>query len=579
MCGIFGLIGNHQEESIDKSLIAIQHRGPDDSGAYTDDWIKLGFRRLSIIDLSTFGHQPMTNEDKSIWVIFNGEIYNYLDIKKELIHKHKFVSQSDTEILIHGYEQWGIDKLLKKINGMFAFCLYDKKKKLVYLVRDRIGKKPLYYIKTTDYVAFASEVKAFFPLKKFKFLLDRNILNLWFTLPYLPLNNKTIIKNINKVPPGHYLKIDVGRKITIKQYWQKPASLLNIKYEEAENKLEKLLVDSVLRRLMADVPLGVLLSGGVDSSLITAIASKNTSKRLKTITVSFKNTVIDDYKVAKQVARYCSTEHINLFLKIKDIYLEFKENIGLYDDLSTADSGLFSEFLLSKEIRRQGIIVALVGEGADEIFAGYSWFKLSKKPYNFFPSFLTAYLYQYAIMRNLPWDNKFYPGYHFIKKQLGYSHGSLLKKIQSIEMLNSLPNHYCMKVDKGTMGASIEARAPYMDYRIIEFASQMPDQFLLNKSDKFILRNIAKKYLPVEIAYKKKKGGMMPVYEVLEEGLKKDSNLILENDYLTEFYGKNFLKQQIQLNPKFAPYKWQREWVLWKSLTFALWYNHFSTLK
>jgi len=583
MCGIFGLVGDQHDQSIDKSVAAIKHRGPDDSGIYADDWIKLGFRRLSIIDLSAKGHQPMTNEDGNIWCIFNGEIYNYQDNRKILIDDHHFRSNSDTEILIHGYEQWGIDGLLNKINGMFAFCLYDKRKREVYLARDRIGKKPLYYYKNNDFFAFASEAKAFFPLTGFDFHLDEEMLDLWFGFPYLPVNDRTIIKNILKLPPATYLKINAEKKLTFKKYWSLPTRSSRLSFEESQFKLETLLVDSVKRRLMADVPLGILLSGGIDSSLITAIAGQNSQKKLKTITISFKNTVIDDDKAANCVAKHCQTDHTNVFPDIKNIYRQFKDHIDIYDDLSTTDSGLFSEYLLAQEIRKLGIVVALVGEGADEIFGGYSWFQLSQFPFSFLPQRVNASLYYYALMRVLP-NKKYLRYYDYLYRQLNEDKGSIFKKIQRFEILHSLPNHYCMKVDKGTMASAIEARAPYMDYRLVELAAKLPDRYLLNSgfyrpdriNEKYILRKIAEKYLPGEIAYKKKKGGMMPVYDVLNQGLRRDKRLIIDNPYLTEFFGRDFLIDLINSAPNLSVFKWQREWLLWKCLVFALWHNHYS---
>jgi len=583
MCGIFGLVGKNLSINIDDCLDSIKHRGPDDSGQYRDKNIILGFRRLSIIDLSPHGHQPMTNEDKSVWIIFNGEIYNYQELKKDLVEEHRFVSDSDTEVLIHGYEQWGIDGLLKKINGMFAFCLYDKKKQITYLIRDRIGKKPLYYYRKNNYIAFSSETKAFFHLKGFKFDINQEMFDLWMGFPYLPDNNQTLINNVNKIPPASYARIDRDNKVTINKYWQLPTIEISLDFSSAVNQLDKLLVDSVKKRLIADVPVGILLSGGIDSSLITAIASHHSSSQIRTITISFKNTVIDDYKSANFVAHHCKTNHTNLFLDVKNIYQTFKDDIRIYDDLSTSDSGLFSEYLLAKEIRKLGVKVALVGEGADEIFAGYTWFQLSQYPFSLFPNKIKSYLYYYAIMRTLP-GKRFFKYGNFLSDKLNEHHRSFLKKIQQYEIQYSLPNHYCMKVDKGTSDASIEARSPFMDYRIIELASKLPDNYLLNSkfyqpkavNEKHILRKVAEKYLPNEISYKKKKGGMMPVYDLLNIGLRQDNQLILNNHYILGFFGLEYIKKLLNSSPSLTFLKWQKEWILWKCLIFALWFDYYS---
>ncbi len=570
--------------NINNAIKSIKHRGPDDVGEYHDINITLGFRRLSIIDLSPKGHQPMTNEDKTVWIIFNGEIYNYVELKKELITKHRFRSNTDTETLIHGYEQWGIEKLLKKVNGMFAFCLYDKKKNAVFLARDRIGKKPLYYYQSKNTLVFSSETKAFFKLPNFDFQIDQNMFKLWMGFPYLPDNEKTILKNIYKIPPASYMMIGEDGRSTIKKYWKLSESSSPLNFSDAKSELEKLLIESVTKRLIADVPVGILLSGGVDSSLITALAAKYSESPVKTITISFKNSAIDETPYAKIVAKHCQTNHVNLSLRVADIYEEFRSNIWIYDDLSTTDSGLFSSYLLAKKIRGLGVKVILVGEGADEIFGGYSWFQLSQYPFKLLPDTIKSQLYYYAIMRKIP-NKNFFKYSSYLYQKLQESKNSFFKKIQQYEINYSLPNHYCMKVDKGTMAASIEARAPYMDYRVVELASQLPDHYLLRSSffnlkqinEKYILRRIAEKYLPKVIYERKKKGGMIPVYDLLHIGLKKDKELILNNNYLAEYYSKNYLSRLIDSRPSSPVYRWQREWILWKCLVFSLWYHYYST--
>lgn len=585
MCGIFGLISSDENISINDALDAIKHRGPDDKGEYSNSSIHLGFRRLSIIDLTSKGHQPMANENSSVWIVFNGEIYNYQKIKKELIGKHKFQSETDTEVLIHGYEQWGIDGLLKRINGMFAFCIYDKNSKTIYLARDPIGKKPLYYYKNRGYLAFSSETKAFFRLKDFNFSLDNEMFKLWMGFPYLPNNNRTIMEKIYKIPPGSYAKIDFNNSLLIKKYWSITDTQEKMDFDEAKEELEALLIDAVNKRLIADVPIGILLSGGLDSSLITALASKHSKDKVRTINISFPNSGINERQYAEEVASYCKTEHISLSLNISDIYNELKNNISIYDDLSTADSGLFSTYLLSKKIRENGIKVVLVGEGADEIMGGYSWYQLSQYPFRVLPTIVKSWMYYYAIMRSLP-GKKFLGYSNYLSKLLNETEGSFFKKMQAYEIQYSLPNHYCMKVDKGTMAASIEARAPYMDYKIVELMRKIKDGYMLRSNfynpsvsnEKYILRKIAEKYLPKSIYTRKKKGGMIPLYSLLEVGLSRDKKIILENDYLNEFYGNDFLAKLIDSKPTSSIYKWQREWILWKSLLFSLWYKHFSSI-
>jgi asparagine synthase (glutamine-hydrolysing) len=582
MCGIFGIIGRGSSKiDISRNLESIARRGPDDVGEYFDENIHLGFRRLSVIDLSSSGHQPMSDDKEKIWLIFNGEIYNFLELKKEL-DGYFFNSATDTEVLIYGYKKWGIAGLLSRINGMFAFCLYDKKENVSYLVRDRIGKKPLYYYEKNGLVSFSSETKAFFHLKDFNFEIEREALDLFMGFSYMPDNKRTIIKNVFKVSPGSYIKIKDG-KLEEKKYWSLPGKNVFSSFDEAKNKLEYLLTDSIKKRLIADVPIGVLLSGGLDSSLITALASKYSQKQINTINISFKNSSIDEKKYARKVANHCNTNHHELTLDVGEVYDKFKGNIEIFDDLSTVDGGLFSTFLISQKVKELGIKVVLVGEGADEIFGGYSWFQFSKYPFRMLPNFIKASGYYYAIMRSLPGIN-FFKYARILGKKLEETKRSFFYKVQEYEIKYSLPNHYCMKVDKGASAASIEARAPYMDYRIVELANGMDENFMIKGSffnkkmanEKHILRKIAEKYLPLEICERKKLGGMLPTEDILNDGLEKDSDLILKNKFIVDFFGKGYLEKMISNNTQNKFFRWQREWTLWKCLIFAVWFDYFN---
>jgi len=582
MCGIFGVIGSSHDDYSNECIDSLKHRGPDDDGYFEDEHAILAFRRLSIVDLSKNGHQPMTNETKTIWIIFNGEIYNYKEIRSEL-KEHRFMSSSDTEVLIHGYEEWGMEKLLKKLNGMFAFCLYDQKNNKSYLVRDRIGKKPLYYYKAHNYISFSSETKAFFKLKSFHFEIDKDSFPLWMSFPYLPDNGSTLIKNVSKVPPSHYVEISKGGKCNTRRYWSLPYTSKDGEEKEDIDILENLLTDSVQRRMEADVPVGILLSGGLDSSLISAIASKNSSHKVKTINISFPGSGIDESQFASAVAKHCHTDHTSLRLDYKDIYDQFKDSISIYDDLGTTDSGLFSTYLLSKKIRDLGIRVVLVGEGADEVFGGYSWFQLGQSPLKYIPKNIQYYLYNFAVMRQLNGKNM-ENGWKYTAKAMNSYPGDTFSKIQAFEILHSLPNHYCMKVDKGSSAASIEARAPFLDYRIVELARKVDRRFFFRSPylnmkesiEKHSLRVIAEKYLPPEIFTRKKRGGMFPVNKILDDGIKQDTQLIINNPIVRDLFSVNYIESLINNKTSINIFKWQREWMLWKLLIFSLWYDHFS---
>lgn len=582
MCGIFGLIG--ERENIEDCLEVLRHRGPDDKGLYFSKEIILGFRRLKIIDLSEKGHQPMTNEKSDVWIVFNGEIYNFKELKALLEKKHRFISHTDTEVLIHGYEEWGVKGLLQKINGMFAFCIYDSRKNICYLSRDRIGEKPLYIYKFNDSIAFSSEVKAFFFLKDFKFNIDEEMLNLYFGFPFIPDNQKTIIEGVSKIPPGTYIEIQLAEKKEKScRYYKNDAGFKLNNDDDSSNQLEQLLIRSIKERLIADVPVGILLSGGLDSSLITAIASKYSSNKIKTITISFPKSCIDERNYAHIVSKFCKTDHTDLEIDYKNTYDMFKKNIGIYDDLSTTDSGLFSTYLMSQSIKNFGVKVVLTGEGADEIFAGYSWYWLSGFPFNLIPDNLRTRLYYYAIMRIF--SNGKYNKYHqYMNNILKNYKGSYFERMQQFEINYSLPNHYCMKLDKGCSAASIEARPPFMDYRIIDYVKSLSKSKFLKYNfsgetflkNKYILREIAKKYLPKEIYLRPKKGGMFPVYDMIDQGIKKDRGMIINNRYLQNFFGSDYLNKLINARPRVKPLIWQREWILWKVLVFSLWHSYYS---
>lgn len=589
MCGIFGikqLSNNFQENEIKSYLETIKHRGPDSDGVFVDKKIAFGFRRLSIIDLSSKANQPITNEDKSIWLVFNGEIYNFQDLKNELV-SHKFKSNTDSEVLIHGYEQWGMEKLLSKINGMFAFAIYDQKKQLLFLVRDRIGKKPLFYYEQENTLYFASEIKPFFKIPGFKFDIDMEMFDLWLGFPYLPNNQSSIIKGVNKIPPAHFMEYDLkNNRKKLNRYYSIDNKLYpNISFDEAKKQLDKLLNDSIGQRLISDVPLGVLLSGGLDSSLITAIASKY--QQVKTINISFPGTTIDESGYANIVAKHCNTKHTSLKLNVaNDVFNDFRDNIWIFDDLSTVDAGLYSTYVMSKEIRKQGTKVVLVGEGADEVFGGYSWFGLGQMPYKMLGTYTQSLAYYYAIMRIFTKPK--YKKYHsFLYSKLKIYPGDFFSKIQRFEIEYSLPNHYCMKVDKGSSAASIEARAPFLDYHIVDMLASIPTSYKMKgvwnnnkKSDeKYILREVARQYLPNEIFTRKKKGGMFPVYKIMEDGLREYRDKIITNEVLSDFFNNSELKSLIDNKPKFKPLVWQREWILWKLLTFAVWYEYFKKYK
>lgn len=584
MCGISGIINLDKKKESDRNIRqmikTLEHRGPDDTGYHLDENISLGFARLSIIDLSKRGHQPMSNEDGSVWVVFNGEIYNFASLREKLDKKHEFRSKTDTEVIVHGYEEWG-EKILDKIEGMFGLAIYDKKKEKVIIARDRIGKKPLFYYKNNDKFIFGSEFRSIIKIISKKDIeLDERTLKLWNGFPYLADNENTLVKKIKKIPPGHYL-VYKDKKIDIKKYWDlkidKRVSKLSL--EEATRELEELLTKSVNDRMIADVPVGILLSGGLDSSVITALAKKK-NKDITTLTASFDD-VIDESSFAKVVSDHLGAKQTFLKVSPGNVARDIEKLIWMFDDLSTSDGGLITTYFLANEIRKKGIKVALVGEGSDEIFAGYSWFGLGVKPLVMLPDTIKNMAYYWIIMRSL--KPKFYFNYSkVLKEHMGEAgRSSYLQKINYNEIKYSLPNHYCMKVDKGTSGASIEARTPYLNHKVVEFAYSLPDEYKLAGSyfdkkrtnEKFILRKIADKYLPKNISQRKKKGGMLPIDKILIEGEDKVRDYLLASDGVVR---KLFAKKEIEnvLRPKkFILTRWEREWIIWRMFLLSVWYE------
>ncbi|KPJ69603.1 hypothetical protein AMJ44_03250, partial [candidate division WOR-1 bacterium DG_54_3] len=375
MCGITGIYlkeGKVDSRLLNRMTDTLKNRGPDDEGYFVRDKIGLGMRRLSIIDLET-GNQPMKNEDGSVWVIFNGEIYNFKEIRKKLQEKnHKFVTNSDTEVLVHLYEEHGED-MVNHLNGMFAFAIWDERKKRLLLARDRLGIKPLYYYHDKNRFVFASEIKSIIEDRTIKRKVDLEALHYYIGYEYVPAP-LTMYKGINKLDAGNMLIVE-DNEIRSKQYW-------DVKFkpqDKDENyfieKLIELLKDSIEKRLIADVPLGVFLSGGVDSSLLVALMSEVTKEKIKTFSIGFKDQSYNELDEARLIAEKYNTDHHEIVLE-PDI-LELIDKMTSYLDEPYADTSAIPVFLISN-MTRANIKVALSGDGGDELFAGYDRYLASK---------------------------------------------------------------------------------------------------------------------------------------------------------------------------------------------------------
>lgn len=571
MCGIAGFYGFEDKTLIKKMCNVIKHRGPDDFGHFTDKKICLGNRRLSIIDLKT-GRQPIHNEDETAWIVFNGEIYNYKALKQELESKgHRFYTNSDTETIVHAYEEYG-DECPKKLRGMFSFAIWDSEKQKLLLARDRLGIKPLYYMKTKDKFLFASEIKSIlqYPVKR---RVDMKALSNYLTFTYIPAP-ETMFEGIKKLPPAHILVLNKG-KIKISKYWDIDYSPTNFDEKYYVKKLQEVLKESVKLRLMSEVPLGAFLSGGLDSSSVVAIMS-SLSDKVKTVSAVFEgDSNYDESKYAKIVAERFQTDHHEVFLE--EDYAELLPKIVWHFDEPSADPSSVAEYLISQKAKKH-VTVALVGEGGDELFAGYRQYKIMSLAYRYhrilpgyfknvtipkISSRLSKKAKRRRVMRTLEFLSGFTPTlgdpkksykhitHHFTEEEKrkimpdsieekvidGYFRkNNFIRNMFLFELKVPLPDILLMNVDKMTMAHSVEARVPFLDHRLVEFSASIPFRFKLKSmKEKYILKKAMKEVLPKEILKRKKHPFAVPLIEWLETGLKD-----MVDDYLSK---KNIEKQ------------------------------------
>jgi asparagine synthase (glutamine-hydrolysing) len=592
MCGItgifaFNLVGKFNRINITAATQSLSKRGPDFQDIYLDDWVGLGHRRLSIIDTSAIAHQPMWDESKRYCIIFNGEIFNYRELKGDLLKKGAtFFSQSDTEVLLKLYilEK---ENCLSKLNGFFAFCIYDKQEQSFFVARDRYGIKPLLYVHDEDKFLFASEMKSIlhYGIEK---ELDYTSLHTYLQLNYIPAPN-TIFKNVKKLLPGHFLKI-VNCQLSIVNYYSIPyeasqAESNQISYEDGKEKLKNLLEASVQRRLVADVPLGAFLSGGIDSSVVTALASKH-KPDLHTFSIGFRDEkFFDETKYARLVAKHFKTEHTVFSLTNDDLYAHVHSALD-YIDEPFADSSAINVYILSRETRKYAT-VALSGDGADELLAGYNKHEAFSRIINkgWRENAVTSLLPLWKVLpksRNNPLANKarqlqrFAEGVNLTSKdrywkwagyvgegealnlfsetskrnfeQAAYEEvkASLLKSIPSRETLNDilftdtalvLPNDMLTKVDLMSMANGLEVRVPFLDYEVVNFIFSLPSNFKIHSGlRKRILQDSFRDILPIQLYNRPKKGFEVPLLKWFRREMKS----LIMGDLLSE----NFIKEQ-----------------------------------
>ena len=572
MCGICGKYSFLKNEAICPELLhrmcdVIAYRGPDDEGYYFNGNIGLGMRRLSILDLQT-GNQPIHNESKDIWILYNGEVYNCLSLKAELEAKgHQFYTRSDTEVIVHCYEEYG-DECVSKLNGMFAFAIWDEQKQRLLLARDRIGIKPLFYTVQNGSLLFASEIKSILQDVSVKRQINLQALHNFLSLNYIP-HPYTIYKEIYKLPQGHILVCE-GGNILLRQYWDAKYTENNVLKPEEEyaEELREKLKQSIKLRLLSDVPLGVLLSGGVDSSTIVALMSMLVDKPIKTFSIGFEEKSFNELKYARMVAQQYGTDHHELVVKPNATELLFQ--LAWHFDEPFADSSAIPTYLVSK-LAREHVTVVLSGEGGDEVFAGYHTYAAYRAAqlYSKIPSFLRKKLIR-PVVHSLPvstkkvsfdykarifvdgddfppeyrhywWKcifseeakqqlyaeeiqsrNQFEDTYQIFAKHYGMTNAmDILNKLLYVDLKVLLANDILVKTDRSSMANSLEARVPILDHNVVEFAASIPPELKLNGfQKKYILKKAMEPFLPKKILYRKKQGFSIPAPSWLRNELK-----------------------------------------------------------
>jgi asparagine synthase (glutamine-hydrolysing) len=511
MCGIAGWLlkdpCRRGTTELQRMLEAIRHRGPDDTGAFVsqDSHVAIGHNRLSIIDLTSGGHQPMVNRDNGDVLSFNGEVYNFRELRRELEAKgYRFRSESDTEVLLFAFAAWGTE-CVRRIRGMFAFAIWRPAERALFLFRDAMGIKPLYYWKSpSGGIVFASELKTFLVFPGFRASLDRRAIGQFLEFGYTFENERTIVNGVHKLPPGHYLRVRANEKPELQCYFRPEiASDGNAKLGDVEKELHAALDEVTAQHLIADVPVGLLLSGGLDSSLIAALAARQT--KVRTFTMGFANSDIDERAHARRVAHHIGSEHEEILITPRDVSDDLESTIACFDDLF-ADWGTISTRLLYKKCRERGIKVVLVGEGADELYGGYDVFRSSS---SLAP--IDWWLFQlYRAYSGRRYGRYFGAFRTLMRDYLNSVDGNRFDAIRLFETRNQLPNNYVMKVDKASMSVSVEARVPYLDQRVAEIAYRIPKGLLLTeRTEKNLLRRVAHRFqlLPEETLTRPKLGG------------------------------------------------------------------------
>ncbi len=619
MCGICGIIYRDAQRTPDAQLLqrmndTIIHRGPDDAGYGTSGPVGLAMRRLSIIDLST-GHQPIYNEDETAFIVFNGEIYNYRDLRPLLESQgHRFQTNTDTEVILHLYEQYGTD-CVQHLNGMFAFAIWDERKQRLFLARDRLGKKPLYYTLTPHAFIFASELKAILECPDVPREVDSSVFPYLFTYGYVPCP-QCIIKGVSKLPPGHMLTCQDGQ-ISVRRYW-------HLRFAEGKpqprayyvRRLRELLTAAVERRLMSDVPLGAFLSGGMDSSVVVGTMSRLMSEPVKTFSIGFEQEGYDERPYARLIAQKFSTDHRERVVQPQDV-VDVLPKLVWHLDEPFFDSSIVPTYYVS-QLAREHVTVALSGDGGDELFAGYKRYdgydRLESAflalPESLRQRWLGAlatrlpegvrgkrylqhvsqplpqrYLDKVAFAERTSWNGHLFgeavadsfadcdPSDLLGQYMQQVPTPETLAKQQYADIMTYLPDDILVKVDRASMACSLEARTPLLDYTVVEFATTLPKPLRLGRhTTKILLKEAMKDILPLEILQRKKKGFSVPVAQWLMKELKpRAAEVLLDPQSQTRgYFTPSVVERLLRETDDARAGKW-----IWAMLWTELWHRTF----
>ena len=540
MCGIAGFINKNnlnQDKYINSIVESIKHRGPDEFGVFNENGICLLNTRLSIIDVA-HGHQPFVSDDKNIYVVQNGEIYNYIEVQNELKDLGiRFDTNSDTEVILKAYEKFGI-KCFEKFNGMFAIAIFDKIKNKLILARDRLGVKPLYIYQKNNELHFSSEIKSFLSYENFDKKIDNQSIHNYLKFNYIPIPN-TIYKFVKHIEPAHYYEINCDTlQIEKTKYWEikNLPEIKNISEEEVFEKIDEILTDAIKIRLRSDVGIGAFLSGGLDSSLVCAMTKKKFDVSLDTYSIGFKEKRFDESDWAKKVAQFCSLNN-KVHILESDI-IDLWNTTTWYNDQPHGDISFIPTYIIS-EFASKDYKLVFTGDGGDEAFAGYT------KYFNVFKNSLDDYFDSISLIQD---DRSFDSLYtESFRKNVDYSvpksiFNDIINEVSLKDNVNKilhfdtrqlLPGNNLVKPDKMAMANSLETRSPMLDYRLFEYMQSLQGSFKLRDNEtKYILKKFALKYLPHDIVYRDKQMFTVPVGEWFKTHLKEYISNIIKSDSL-----------------------------------------------